>query len=178
MVWTICRGPNSGRWISTGTGFAGSGGEALMAERSPADAEISVSDCFSSLPSSWTIDVARRHTPAPGTAPGSERILASRFERYSGSCSASEDISCTTTALNPIIARNAINTVNVTAVTLPICHRRSQRTAGASRKLSRIARAIGTMTSRAKYKNATTNPTVSRISTPEKPEGIWERPWP
>jgi len=76
------------------------------------------------------------------------------------------------TALNRIIARNAISTVNVTAVTLPRCHRRSQRTAGASRKLSIIASAIGTMTSRAKYKSATTNPTVSRTSTPKKPDGI------
>jgi hypothetical protein len=37
--------------------------------------------------------------------------LVSRFERYSGSCCASEDISCTTTAVKPINARNAISTV-------------------------------------------------------------------
>jgi len=168
-------GSNSGRWIATGTGFAG---EVPVAERSPAEVEISVSDCFSSLPSSWTIDVARRSTPAPGTAPGSERILVSRFERYAGSCCASEDTSCRMTAVKPIMARNAISTVKETAVTLPICHRRSPRTAGASRKLSRIARAIGTMRSRARYKNATTNPTVNRIGTPKKPEGIWEAPRP
>jgi hypothetical protein len=141
-------------------------------QRSSADLEILVSDCFSSRPSSWTIDVARRKTPPPGTAPGSERILASMLERYSGSCCASEDSSCTTTAANPSMARNAISTVRVTAATLPICNRRSQRTAGANRKLNRTASAIGTMTSRAKYRNATTSPVVRTVSTPKSPEGI------
>jgi len=171
MLWTTCRGSSSGRWISTGTGFGGSTIEAPGAERPGADMELWLSHCFSSLPSSWTIDVARRKAPPPGTAPGSERILASRFERYSGSCFASEGISCTTMATNPSMARKAISTVRVTAVTLPRCPRRSQRTAGANRKLSRTASAIGTMTSRAKYKNATTNPVARTVSTPKSPGG-------
>ena len=70
-------------------------------------------------------------------------------------------------ATKPSMARNAISTVSVTAGTLPMCNRRSQRTANANRKLSRTASAIGTMTSRANYKNATTNPVARTVSTPK-----------
>ncbi len=45
---------------------------------------------------------------------------------------------------------NATSTVTATAVTRPARRCRSQRTAGASKKLSSTASAIGTRTSRAK----------------------------
>src|SRR6516164_155248 len=145
-----------------------------MADRSPVGIEAAVSVCLSSLPSCSAIDARRPNTPPPGTIAGSERILVSRFDRYSGSCCASDDISCTTIAAKPSNATKAITTVSVTAATLGKCHRSSRRTTGANKKLKRIASVIGTMTSRAKYKNATTDPTVRQVNTPKKAEEVGE----
>ena len=47
-----CKGSNSGRWISTGTGYACSTGAVPIAERSAGEIEVWASDFFSSLPSS------------------------------------------------------------------------------------------------------------------------------
>jgi hypothetical protein len=94
----------------------------------------------------------RLKTVPLGTSSGRERGLALMLYLFSGRSRASYEISFTTTAANPQIIKKATSTVRATAVTLPICRRRSARTAGDDRKLKRIASVIGTTTSRAKVK--------------------------
>src|SRR5687767_1573624 len=129
--------------------------------------------CSGAASSSSSLIASAAWPSLPSLGARSARILAVMFSRYSGSLAASD--TSWLAANQPIapMTEKPRSTMTAVAGTRPRRQRSKKLTAGASRKLSRIASASGIRTSRARYRMAVTTTSASTVENPARAPRFW-----
>ena len=154
--WATCIGVAPGWWTSTGVGLVSSLGCGTAAC-------VGLSFFF---PTSWLRSPRKfeiRSSMPPPANSRAERIFCSMLYWYTGKFCASFVTCWPTNAPMPSMTVNANATTRTTAGSLGNPQLRSSRTAGASKNVSRIARANGRKTALAKYSAAITPNTANTV---------------